>query len=404
LRILFLAPQPYFQERGTTIAIDLLLQVLSQRDDVVDVLTFHIGEDRVYPRVQVYRAAPPFAPSAVKPGFSWQKVYCDVFLLRDAVKMLRRQRYDLIYAVEEAGFMAMVLSRHASVPYVFDMDSSMAEQLTERYRWIRPIESLLRWLETLPMRGAVSVVPMCEHLAQEARLHCSGSVHVLKDVSLLNQSRLAADREDLRRSLRIEGPLLMYVGNLEPYQGIDLMLESMARLPERHAGAKLVVIGGSEDAITRYRRTADELGIGPQVSFIGPRPVDALGDYLQQADLLLSPRISGTNTPMKIYSYLDSGVAVVATALPTHTQVMSAEHAALTEPVPTKMSESIVRLLDDPQMRLRLASRARALVRREHSKDAFRRSAHALFDDIERRLAAHGVPKRVAAQPEPTEP
>jgi glycosyltransferase involved in cell wall biosynthesis len=403
LRILFLAPQPYFQERGTTIAIDLLLQALAQRDDTVDVLTFHVGDDRAYPGVRVYRAVPLFAPSSVRPGFSWNKVYCDLFLFRDAIKMLRRQRYDLIYAVEEAGFMAMVLSRYASVPYVFDMDSSMAEQLTERFRWIKPLEPLLRWLETLPMRSAVSVVPMCEQLAQEARLHCSGSVHVLKDVSLLHQSTTAPS-EDLHRSLQIEGPLLMYVGNLELYQGVDLMLESMARLPARYAHARLVVIGGSEDAIAEYRQKAENLGVSPQVSFIGPRPVDALGDYLRQADLLLSPRISGANTPMKIYSYLDSGVAVVATALPTHTQVMSHEHAALTAPEPVAMADTIARALDDPERRVRLALQARALIKREHSKEAFRRSAHALFGEIEGRLAANRLPKRASVEPEPTEP
>ncbi|MBN1237572.1 MAG: glycosyltransferase family 4 protein [Gammaproteobacteria bacterium] len=403
MRILFLAPQPFFQERGTTIAIDLLLKALAQRDDTVDVLTFHLGEDRDYPRIRLYRAAPPFAPAEVKPGFSWNKVYCDLFLFRDAFRMVRRNRYDLIYAVEEAGFMAMILGRYASVPYVFDMDSSMAEQLAERYRWIRPVEPILQWLETLPMRGALSVVPMCEHLAQIARRHCAGSVHVLKDVSLLG-SRSSGEVEDLRRSLQIRGPMLMYVGNLKTYQGIDLMLESVAKLPARYSHARLVVIGGNDASLEKYRGKAKELGVAEQVHFVGPRPVDALGDYLTQADLLLSPRITGTNTPMKIYSYLDSGVAVVATALLTHTQVMTDEHAALTAPEPDAMADAIVRLLDDPEQRMRLAARARALVKREHSREAFRRSAHAAFSEIERRVAANGLRKRVSAEPEPTEP
>lgn len=402
MRILFLAPQPYYQERGTTIAIDLLLKALSQRNDSVDVLTFHIGEDRHYPNIRLYRVQPPAAPAAVPPGFSWKKIYCDLFLFRDAVRMVRSQRYDLIYGVEEAGFMAMLLSRFTSIPYVYDMDSSMVEQLVERYRWIRPVEPILGWLETLPMRGALSVVPMCEHLAQEARRHCRGSVHVLKDVSLVNPH--ASDgAEDLRRTLHIDGPMLMYVGNLESYQGIDLMLESVARLPERYADARLVVIGGNDEAISKYRRRAEELGIERRVDFVGPRPVSALGDYLQQADLLLSPRISGTNTPMKIYSYLDSGVAVVATSLKTHTQVMTREHAALTRPEPAAMAAAIVRLLDNPEQRIRLAVRARALVRLEHSPEAFRRSANAAFDEIESRLETSGR-KLVPPEPEPTEP
>ena len=43
---------------------------------------------------------------------------------------------------------------------------------------------------------------------------------------------------------------------------------------------------------------------------------------LLAADVLVSPRLKGLNTPMKIYSYLDSGSAVLATRLRTHTQVL----------------------------------------------------------------------------------
>lgn len=399
LRILFLAPQPFFQERGTTIAIDLLLRALAQRGDAVDVLTFHLGDDRDYPNIGLFRSDPPFAPASIKPGFSWNKIYCDLFLFKDAVKMLRAEHYDLIYAVEEAGFMAMVLGKYASIPYVYDMDSSMAEQIVERFRWARPVEPVLRWLETLPMRGALAVVPMCEYLAEEARRHCAGSVHVLKDVSLLQDEPGSEASEDLRRSLHIEGPLLLYVGNLKTYQGIDLLMDSFAALPERHGDAHLVIIGGDADGVERYRQKATALDIAPRVHLIGPRPVESLGDYLRQGDLLVSPRVSGSNTPMKIYSYLDSGVAVVATAMPTHTQVMSNEHAALAAPTADAMADAMARLLDDPEERLRLAAQARALVRREHSKDAFRKSAHAILSEIENRLRATAMPKQVSVEP-----
>jgi len=398
LRILFLAPQPYFQERGTTIAIDLLLKTLAQRGDTVDVLTFHVGENREYPNVTLSRVAPPFAPATITPGFSWSKIYCDVFLFRDAIKMIRRERYDLVYAVEEAVFMAMVMGKFTSIPYVFDMDSSMADQLVERYRWMRPAASVLRWVESLPMRGALAVVPMCEYLAQQARRHCNGSVHVLRDVSLLNDRQSAA-REDLRRTLHIDGPLLLYIGNLKAYQGVDLLLEAFAALPETHADAHLAIIGGAEDDVAKYRRKAEALGVEARTHLLGPRPVEALGDYLRQADLLISPRISGANTPMKVYSYLDSGVAVVATALPTHTQVMTEEHAGLAAPEPEAMAQTIARLLDDPEERVRLAARARALVRREHSREAFRRSAHAVFNEIESRLTRDPLAKRMSVEP-----
>ena len=156
---------------------------------------------------------------------------------------------------------------------------------------------------------------MCEDLALRARRYCRGIVHVLKDVSLIAETS-PDHSEDLSRDLGMEGPLLMYVGNLEGYQGIDLLLECFAKVLETHPDTELVIIGGSEADVHKYKKITRVLEIDARVHLIGPRPLAALGSYLRQADLLVSPRIQGTNTPMKIYSYLDSATAVVATAGP----------------------------------------------------------------------------------------
>ena len=385
MKILLIAPQPYFEERGTPIAVDLMLKALSERGDEVDLLTFHVGEDRRHPGVTVTRSRPPLAPRSIPPGFSWKKAWCDLFLLREAFRMMRAKRYDLVHAVEEASFIALILGKVYRVPYVFDMDSSMALQLLSQFRWLRPAGGLLHWMETLPMRRAIAVVPMCEDLAMHARLCSSGIVHVLKDVSLISESS-GESAEDLRRKFSIAGPLLLYVGNLEYYQGIELLLASFARVLETHPDARLVVIGGSGRDIRKYRARAQELHIDGSVHLAGPRPVAALGGYLKQADLLISPRIQGNNTPMKVYSYLDSGVAVVATALPTHTQVMTESEAALAAPEPAAMAAAIARLLDDPDERRRLAQNAQSLVHREHSWPSFRKHVDLLFGELEGRL------------------
>jgi glycosyltransferase involved in cell wall biosynthesis len=226
---------------------------------------------------------------------------------------------------------------------------------------------------------------MCEDLAVQARRHCPGFVHVLKDVSLIEGSGTDTE-EDLRKALQIDGPMLMYIGNLETYQGIDLLLESFAKLLATQSSANLVIIGGSIPDIDKYRRKSRELDIASQTHFVGPRPVADLGYYLKQADILVSPRTQGTNTPMKIYSYLDSGVPVVATALPTHTQVMTEEEAILTPVDSAEMAQRISRLLDDERERERIAANAKRLIAREHSWTAFRENVDRIFDRLEGRI------------------
>jgi len=388
MRVLMLAPEPFYEDRGTLIAVDLLIRAMCERGDEVDLVTFHLGEDRPRPGLEIHRIRPWPRPARIPPGLSVGKVWCDIFMFFKTIGMLRRKRYDLIHAVEEAAFMATVLGPVTRTPFVFDMDSSMASQIVARYPWTRPLGGLLHWLETLPMRGAVAVVPMCEDLAETARKYCRGTVEVLSDITLLSEDEAPASVENLRKSLDLRGPIVMYIGNLELYQGIDLLLESHREALQACPDAELVIIGGADSDLRKYRQQASSLGISDSVHLLGPRPVSQLGGYMSQADILVSPRIEGTNTPMKIYSYMDSGAAVAATRLPTHTQVLTDDEAALAEPTPEAFSAALVRLLGDAAERERLAANARELVRRKHSWPAFRGTVHGLMDSLESRSGA----------------
>ena len=382
-----LAPQPFYQERGTLIAVDLLIKAMTEHGHQVDLLTFHLGADRPRSGLEIHRIRPWPSPGQMRPGFSLNKLWCDIFLIFKMIGMMRRKHYDFVHAVEESAFMAMVTEPFTRTPYVFDMDSAMAEQILARYRWIRPFGGVLRWLGTLPMRRAVAVVPMCEDLAETARKHTRGIVQVLSDISLVSDATPLAPVEDLRTELGLAGPITMYIGNLEPYQGIDLLLRAHREALRGQPEAKLVIIGGVEADIKRYRALAAELGIADSVHLIGPRPMDRLGAYMSQADILASPRVEGTNTPMKIYSYMDSGTPIVATDLPTHTQVLSRREAALAAPTVEDFSGELSRLLGDREERIRLAANARELVRQRHSWDAFCKTVHQLLDKLETRTA-----------------
>jgi glycosyltransferase involved in cell wall biosynthesis len=179
----------------------------------------------------------------------------------------------------------------------------------------------------------------------------------------------------------------MYVGNLEPYQGIDLLLRGFRHTLERVPNAQLVIVGGREDDIDRYREHADRLGILDSAAFLGPRPLTLLPGLLRQAEVLVSPRVKGLNTPMKIYSYLDSGTPVLATRLPTHTQVLDEGTAFLVEPEPSALGRGLARLLQDDRLRLLLARNAKAYVQREFTPQAAQRKLEAFYSAIEARVA-----------------
>ena len=379
MRVLILAPHPFYQERGTPIAVDLLIRALIERGDDVDLLTFHEGIDHTYERFQIYRIRPWPAVSNLRPGFSAKKIYCDIFMFFRFIGLMRKNKYDIVHAVEESAFMALLVCPLTRTPFVYDIDSSMTTQLIDKLPALKPMRRILGFFESLPMRYAKAVVPMCDALAEEAGKYRHNNIVVLKDVSLVGQQESPGSATDLRSELGLSGNIVMYIGNLESYQGIDLLLQSFSLVNQQHADTSLVIIGGAEKDIVKYRELSSQLGIDEQVYLLGPRPVGQIGFYMAQADILVSPRTQGLNTPMKVYSYLDSGVAVLATRLSTHTQVMNDNIAMLAEPDSDDFSKALLKLLLDEELRLQLAAAAKETIQREHSYAAFRQKVHGLY-------------------------
>jgi len=383
MRVLILAPHPYYQERGTPIAVDLLIRALTERGDDVDLLTFHEGIDRAHKRLHIYRITPLPAVSNLRPGFSAKKIYCDIFLFFRFIGLMSKNKYDIVHAVEESAFMAMLVCPLMSTPFVYDVDSSMTTQLVDRLPLLKPLRGLLRFMESLPMRYAEAVVPMCDALAEEAARYRDHNIVVLKDVSLIDSNAAVSEAPNLRKELDLQGKILMYIGNLETYQGIDLLLDSFSIARKSIGDAQLVIIGGAEKDIAHYRDMSLQKGIGESVHLLGPRPVGLIGQYMAQADILVSPRTQGMNTPMKVYSYLDSGVVVLATRMATHTQVMNDDIALLAEPDPRQYAEAMLKLLADDALCYKLATAARSTMQREHSYDTFKRRVHDLYAVLE---------------------
>ncbi|HPY62693.1 MAG TPA: glycosyltransferase, partial [Kiritimatiellia bacterium] len=220
-------------------------------------------------------------------------------------------------------------------------------------------------------------------LVEEAQSHGARQVYLLTDISLLQEVEPTPAEQALFPPTGA-GCRFVYVGNLESYQGIDLLVAAFHRLvtDPTSSPAQLIVAGGVPGDIARYEAMCRQLGVADRVRFIGPQPVDRLGAMLALADVLVSPRTQGNNTPMKIYSYMASGKPLLATALPTHTQVLNDETACLAAPEPAAFAEGMRRLAVDPELRARLGAAAQARAEAAHSWPAFQRTVNQIYDDL----------------------
>ncbi len=385
MHILFLAPHPFYQERGTPIAVNLLLKAFSEKGYAVDVVTYHEGFDVEHHNVKFYRTPWIAGINNIRPGFSWKKIICDLLMFFIAINLVRKNKYYLIHSVEESVFFALFFKIFFGIPYVYDMDSSLSQQIIDKRPFLKYFSSIFRLCESFAVKHSIAVVPVCEALYRSIQTYCPRRVVVLHDVSLLEGSE-GSHSEELREKISIPGLLVMYVGNLEAYQGIDLLLDSFALVLQKTTKADLVIIGGVPQDISTYQKKARELTIEHKVHFLGPKRIEHLGGYLAQADIVVSPRLQGENTPMKLYSYLHSGKALLATNLSTHTQVLNSRVAMLADPTPAAFSEAMVELIGDQRLRSELGQAGQQLIEDCYSYASFRAKIFGLFDTLEQEL------------------
>ncbi|MEM1355058.1 MAG: glycosyltransferase [Planctomycetota bacterium] len=383
MKIQVLAPHAFYIDRGTPIDLDILLRALSNRGEQVQACVYHEGEPRDYPGLTIHRIKPPGWLKNIGPGFSGKKLIADVYLFFLAWKILRRFRPDVIHAGEEAVFIAWLFKLVYRTPYVYDMDSSIAQQMVEKKRYLKPFTGVLNWFEGRAIKGAAACAPVCNALADLAREGGARHLETLHDISQLADP----DRQPtgfLREKLGVPGErsVLMYVGNLEKYQGVDLLLEGFAEALKLDAPVDVVVAGGTDEDIEAYRQKASALGLDGRAHFLGRWPAAQLDELLAEADILTAPRIKGVNTPQKIFPYMHSGRPVLLTDLPTHSQIVDSRYAMMAPADPAGFGRAIVELAGDTARRAELGASGRAFVEQRHTFPAHQRRVDRLYDYV----------------------
>jgi glycosyltransferase involved in cell wall biosynthesis len=130
-------------------------------------------------------------------------------------------------------------------------------------------------------------------------------------------------------------------------------------------------VGGRPEQVEEQRRLATELGITDMVRFTGQRPLEEMPRYMALADILLSPRSEGTNSPLKLYTYLRSGKPILATSIFSHTQILTHEMASLVPPTAKGLADGALALLQNPEQAKAMGERGRLVAEKNYSWSAF---------------------------------
>jgi glycosyltransferase involved in cell wall biosynthesis len=367
MRILKIVPQAFYAPRGTPLSAYHRARELLARGHEVDILTYGIGEQPPDLEVRLFRARGPHFCRTVRAGPSGRKIWLDVLLFASLIGRLCRQRYDALYAHEEAALFARIAGALFRIPYVYDMHSSLPLQITDwkfsRRRWV---VTLFRLVERISVSGACAVVAISPAVARAARRAWPDALCIVLTNYFEATETKSGDREAIR-ARHCVGPgekLIVYTGSFVALQALDLLLEGAPRVLAAVPQARFLLVGGKDEEIAELAAVAARLGIADRVILERARPQAEIPAYLAAADVLVSPRVQGINPPGKLLSYLASGRPVVATDTLVHNQLLTNECAILTRPDAAGFADGVVAALTDTALTAQVAEgSARAIAR-----------------------------------------
>jgi D-inositol-3-phosphate glycosyltransferase len=163
--------------------------------------------------------------------------------------------------------------------------------------------------------------------------------------------------------LHVEGPLLLFVGRIQPLKGLDLAIATLAELP---TSASLVVVGGpsgsdGEGEVARLHALADGLGVTDRVRWVPPQPHEALADWYRAADVCVVPSRTESFGLVALEAAA-CGTPVVAADVGGLRSLVDDGHTGflVAERTPDAFAAPVARLLGDRELARTMGARAAA--------------------------------------------
>lgn len=193
------------------------------------------------------------------------------------------------------------------------------------------------------------------------------------------------DPRSVRAELCLDGePTVGFVGGFQPWHGLELLIESFARVIREIPTAKLLLIGDGR-ARTSVDQKINDLGVQDSVIVTGMVPQSRVPEFLSVTDLAVLPYPKLPQelwfSPLKLYEYMAAGKAIVASKAGQISEVIQHGYTGfLVEPGDIdSLANALIALLKDPQRRQRLGDNARRQAVEKHSWDQYIARLEAIY-------------------------
>lgn len=369
LRILMIAPTPYFADRGCHVRIYEESRALAGLGHDVRVATYHLGRDM--PGIPTFRIGSVPWYKKLSAGPSWHKPYLDVLLFFKALSAARKFRPHLLHAhLHEGAFIGIFLKKFLKIPLVFDCQGSLTTEIVD-HGFVKPGSlpyGFFRFAEKYINRKADFIITSSGSGAEE--LVEKWKVKALKIRSVIDGVDSVIFRpypkEEARRevSLRQGLTVAVFLGVLNRYQGLDLLLDVVDICRKKALPLHFLVMGFPEE---RYRGIAEERGIADRITFTGRVDYAKAPLFLSAGDIALSPKISLSEANGKLFNYMACALPTVAFDTPVNREILGDAGVYARFGDAADFAACVESLVKDERRCLELGKNARKKADGEHS-------------------------------------
>ncbi len=375
MKILGIAPTPFFADRGCHMRILGEIQALQRRGHEVLLVTYHLGRD--------IEGVPSLRNKDVKwyqkleAGPALGKFYLDWLLWRKTIKVIKEFQPDVIHGHLHEGALIGLMARRlagSKAPVVFDVQGSLTKEL-DSYGWLKKapfVRPMFRTVEKIITRWSEQSVG--SNLAVSQFLQLEMGLPAERVTTVVDGVHMGffdgTGREDLKQVLGIaEGrPVVTYTGALLSSKGVDNFFQAIPHVLAQEPEAFFLVVGYP---VAESQALVERLGVADKVLFVGRVDYFELPDYLKIADVAVDPKVDAAGEASgKIINYMGAGLPVACFDHVNNRTFLGDTGAFAPEPTPRGLAQAILELLSDPAARAKKGEAARKRVQEEFSWEA----------------------------------
>ncbi len=367
-----LAPTPYFADRGCHVRIYEEARTLVEAGCDIRIVTYHMGRDM--DGIPTARTFPLPWYRKLAPGPSWHKPFLDILLFFKAALISSDFRPHIIHAhLHEGALIGMVLKKLLKIPLIMDYQGSLTAECLDHnfFRKGGLLYSLSNFAEGVINRAADAVITSTtEGAVALSQKWGISSLKVNPVTDGVDPERFfPCSGEEIRKfyGIPLDMPVIVFLGVLNEYQGIDLLLQAALIIKKKGITTHLLIMGYPD---TPYHAKASDMGLSDMITFTGRVDYEKISSFLSAGNIAVSPKLSMTEGNGKILNYMASALPTVAFDTATNREISGEAALYADYGDPDDLASKLSELLLNPELIRKLSTLARERAVNIHSWQA----------------------------------